>query len=243
MVHAVWNIWYVKVFVKNKTKQADKLFYKTLATFNNIWLADSIGCNKEKMQHKNTPWGNMATYFKRFQFVPCVEFWKRPIIVYFNPEQDRKAAVINPSGHQKFWKGKCEIIRTRKRKKIKKNKNSECPNASKDQEGFKLGLYKSTMAHRIAHNNSIYTYPRENSIATVWRHIHYVVHAKKAFWGQHNCHWDHWNWDQNSFWIHGEVWHYENYFANKLNIKSDWFRTKLCQKLNMPHKLWSINNE
>ena len=63
------------------------------------------------------------------------------MIVYLNPEQDRKAAVINPSGFKNFWGGKnsgvqCEIIRTKKRKKSKKNKNSDESNANSDQEGF-----------------------------------------------------------------------------------------------------------
>ena len=71
---------------------------------------------------------------------------KRPVIVYFNPEQDRKAAVINPSGFKNFWGGKnsgvqCEIIRTKKRKKSKKNKNSDRPSDNNDQEGFNSSLH------------------------------------------------------------------------------------------------------
>ena len=71
----------------------------------------------------------------------CLSNSKRPVIVYLNPEQDRKAAVINPSGFKNFWGGKnsgvhCEIIRTKKRKNSKKNKNSDESNANSDQEGF-----------------------------------------------------------------------------------------------------------
>ena len=71
---------------------------------------------------------------------------KRPVIVYLNPEQDRKAAVINPSGFKNFWGGKnsgvqCEIIRTKKRKKSKKNKNSDRPSDNNDQEGFNSSLH------------------------------------------------------------------------------------------------------
>ena len=73
--------------------------------------------------------------------------YKRPVIVYFNPEQDRKAAVINPSGFKNFWGSKnsgakksgeiqCEIIRTKKRKKSKTNQNSDRSNDNKDQESF-----------------------------------------------------------------------------------------------------------
>ena len=69
------------------------------------------------------------------------------MIVYFNPEQDRKAAVINPSGFKNFWGSKnsgakksgeiqCEIIRTKKRKKSKTNQNSDRSNDNKDQESF-----------------------------------------------------------------------------------------------------------
>ena len=137
---SVCNVWYFIVSVKNRTKQADQLFYKTLATINYIWLANSIGCNKENLAQDHTrgiPLRN-ATHRWAFSFWTLCEILKRPIIVYFNPEQDRKAAVINPSGYQKFWKGKCEIIRTRKRKRIKKNKNSERSNASNGQEGFNL---------------------------------------------------------------------------------------------------------
>merc|ERR1712168_489970 len=46
----------------------------------------------------------------------------RPIIVYFNPEQDRQAAVINPSG--KYRNSKCDIIRPMRKKKVKRIKKS-----------------------------------------------------------------------------------------------------------------------
>ena len=79
----------------------------------------------------------------------CLSNSKRPVIVYLNPEQDRKAAVINPSGFKNFWSGKnsgvqCEIIRTKKRKKSKKNKNSDGPSANSDQEGFDSSLHSDS---------------------------------------------------------------------------------------------------